>query len=223
MDIEELASRIDHSCVRPNATKDDIKQLCKDALEYNFRAVCVNLSYIPLVYELLKGSNIRISSTIGFPFGSTSIKNKVSEIKEAVRLHANEIDAVINIGYPLSNDLEYIEKEVISIVEMAKSFGDITVKILIEMGYLNKKEIINIINIAKKAKADYIKSGTGFFKSTTVDDIILLKSITNNKIKIKAAGGIHTYKTALEIFNAGANIIGSSHSVDIIKETNRYH
>ncbi len=221
MDRVELANKIDHTCVRPDATKDDIKRLCKESLQYNFRAVSVNLSYIPLVYELLKGSSIRISSTIGFPFGSTSIKSKVSELKEAIRLHADEIDAVINIGYLRSNDLEYVEKEVISIVEMAKSFGDIAVKILIEMGYLKNDEIINIVNIAKDAKADYIKSGTGFFKPTEPSDIRLLKSIADNKIKIKAAGGIHTYATALGVFEAGADIIGSSHSVAIIEEAKR--
>jgi deoxyribose-phosphate aldolase len=218
MNAIELAKRIDHTCVKPDATKDDIRKLCREALEYNFRAVSVNLSYIPLVYELLKNSGIKIGSTIGFPFGSTSIKSKVSELKEAIRLGADELDAVINIGYLKSNDLDYLRKEVISIVEMAKSFGNITVKILIETGYLTKEEITAIANIVKEAGADYIKTSTGFLtRGATLDDIRLLKSILNNEVKIKASGGIHTYQKAIEMINAGADIIGSSHGVDIIK------
>ncbi len=218
MEALELAKRIDHTCVKPDATKDDIRQLCKEALEYNFRAVSVNLSYLSLALQLLEGSSIKVGSTIGFPFGSTSIKSKVSELKEAIRLGADELDAVINIGYLRSNDLEHLRKEVISIVEMAKSFGDITVKILIETGYLNREEIINIANIVREAKADYIKTSTGFLtRGATIDDIRLLKSILNNEVKIKASGGIHTYQKAMEMFEAGADIIGSSHSVDIVR------
>ncbi len=218
MEALELAKKIDHTCVKPAATKDDIRQLCKEALEYNFRAVSVNLSYLSLVLQLLEGSSIKVGSTIGFPFGSTTIKSKVSELKEAIRLGADELDAVINIGYLRSNDLEYLRKEVISIVEIAKSFGNITVKILIETGYLNREEIINIANIVREAKADYIKTSTGFLtRGATIDDIRLLKDILNNEVKIKASGGIHTFDKAMEMFEAGADIIGSSHSIDIIR------
>ena len=212
-----MASRIDHTCIRPDATKDDIIKLCKEALRYNFRAVSVNLSYIPLVYDILKGSRVRISSTIGFPFGSTSIKCKVSELKEAIRLGADELDVVINIGYLKSNDIDYVRKEAISIVEMAKSYGDITVKMIVETGYLTHDEKVKVANIVKDAKADYIKTSTGLISGATVEDIRLFKSILKDEVKIKASGGIHTYDKALAMFDAGADIIGTSKAIDIIK------
>lgn len=216
---EALAKRIDHTLIRPTATKDDIRRLCEEAREYNFRAVSVNLSYLPVVCELLNGTEVRIGSTIGFPMGATSIKTKVSESKEAIRLGANELDAVINIGYLKSGDLDYIRKEVVSLVEMAKSFGEITVKILIETCYLNEQEKISICEVAKEAKVDFVKTSTGLGPAgATVEDVVLLRRVLGGSVGIKASGGIRTYEHAMRMIDAGADIIGTSHGVAIMRE-----
>ncbi|MFQ5970108.1 MAG: deoxyribose-phosphate aldolase [Nitrososphaerales archaeon] len=214
-----LAKRIDHTLIRPTVIKDEIKKLCEEAKQYNFRAVSINLSYLPLVYDMLKNSNVKIGTTIGFPFGMTSTKTKVSESKEAIHLGANELDTVINIGYLKSGDLDYIRKELISLVEMVKSFDDITIKIIIETGYLSDDEKFNASIIAKEAKVDFIKTSTGIGTSgATVDDIKLIRKIVGNTVGIKAAGGIDTYEKALHMINAGADIIGTSHAVAIMNE-----
>lgn len=214
-----LAKRIDHTLIRPTATKDEIKKLCEEAKQYDFRAVSINLSYLPLVYDLLKNSNVKIGTTIGFPFGATSTKTKVSESKEAIRLGANELDAVINIGYLKSGDLDYIRKELISLVEMVKSFGDIIIKVIIETGYLSDDEKTNACIIAKEAKVDFIKTSTGIGTSgATVEDVKLIRKVVGNIIGVKASGGIDTYEKALQMINAGADIIGTSHGVAIMSE-----
>ena len=214
-----LAKRIDHTLIRPTATKDEIKKLCEEAKQYNFRAVSINLSYLPLVYDLLKNSNVKIGTTIGFPFGATSTKTKVSESKEAIRLGANELDAVINIGYLKSGDLDYIRKELISLVEMVKSFGDIIIKVIIETGYLNDDEKVNACIIAREAKVDFIKTSTGIGTSgATVEDVKLIRKVVGNIVGVKASGGIDTYEKALRMINAGADIIGTSRSVAIMSE-----
>lgn len=214
----ELAKRIDHTLIRPTATKSEIRRLCEEALRYKFRAVCVNLSYLTLAHDLLKDSGIGIGSTIGFPFGATSIKTKVSESKEAIRLGANEIDAVMNIGYLKSGDLDYIREEMISLVEMAESFGDITVKIIIETGYLTDEEKVNACLIAREAKADFIKTSTGIGTTgATVEDVKLIRRAVGNSVGVKAAGGIDSYEKAMQMINAGADIIGTSHGVTLMR------
>ncbi|MEM2856694.1 MAG: deoxyribose-phosphate aldolase [Candidatus Nitrosocaldaceae archaeon] len=213
MDRLELAKKIDHTCIRLDATIHDIKKACNEVLTYGFRSIVINSSYVELANSILIERN-RITSTIGFPYGTASIKSKVSELKEAIRLGAKEIDAVINIGYLKSGDIEYTRKEVISIVEMAKSFGDIIVKIIVELGYLNRDEIIKAVEIVREGGADYIKTSSGLTK-ISIDDIKFLKSI-GGSLKIEAAGGIHDYSKAIDIINAGADIIGSSNSLKII-------
>lgn len=216
---DALAKRIDHTLIRPTVTKNEVERLCQEAKQYNFRAVCVNLSYLTLVHELLKNSNVRIGATVGFPFGATSIKTKVSESKEAIRLGANELDAVINIGYLKSGDLDYIRMELVSLVEMVKSFGDITVKVIIETGYLNDDEKVNACIIAKEAKVDFIKTSTGIGTTgATVEDVMLIRKVVGNAVGVKASGGIDSYEKALRMINAGADIIGTSHGVAIMKE-----
>jgi deoxyribose-phosphate aldolase len=216
---ENLAKCIDHTLIRPNVTRKEVENLCNEAKYYNFRAVCVNLSYLPLAYDLLKGTHIRIGATIGFPFGSTSTSIKIAEVKEAVGLGANELDAVINIGYLRSGDLDYVRREVVTLVETAKSLGKITVKAIIETGYLNEEEKVNACIIAKEAKVDFIKTSTGIGTTgATVEDVMLIRKVVGKSVGVKASGGIDSYEKAVRMLNAGADIIGTSHGVAIMNE-----
>jgi deoxyribose-phosphate aldolase len=215
----ELAKRIDHTLIRPTATKDEIRILCEEAKYYNFRAVSVNLSYVPLVHDRLKNSDVRIGTTVGFPFGATSTKLKVFESEEAVALRASDVDVVMNIGYLKSNDLQYVRNELSEVVRAVKDADNMIVKVIIETGYLTHEEKLNACIIAKEAKVDYVKTSTGIGTTgATVEDIKLIRSVVGSAVGVKASGGIDTYEKALQMINAGADIIGTSHGVAIMKE-----
>lgn len=210
----DLASYIDHTLLKPNATKEDIEKLCHEAIEYKFKGVCVNSSYIPLVSELLEGEDPIPITVVGFPFGASLSSSKAFEAREAVSAGAKEIDMVINIGALKQKQYNLVYDDICAVVGESKPCP---VKVIIETCYLDKEEKVIACALAKVAGASFVKTSTGFAeKGANIEDILLIKSIVGENMQIKASGGIRTYQDALKMIEAGATRIGSSNSVNIV-------
>ena len=212
----DIASMIDHTLLKADATEDMIKKLCYEAIENGFAAVCVNPYYVSMAKKLLKGSKVSVDTVIGFPLGSNTKEIKVFEAKEAVKNGADEIDMVINIGALRDKKYEIVRKDIEGVVK--ESGDNIIIKTIIETGLLTDEEKIIACKIARDAKVDFVKTATGFGRGgATIEDIRLMNSIIGQDIKIKASGGIRDYRTAKAMIDAGASRIGTSASVSIIK------
>jgi len=213
---EQLARMIDHTLLRPEATKSDIERLCKEAIEYNFYSVVVNPSYVSLAASLLKNTRIRVVSVIGFPFGSTLPEVKAFEAEHVLKLGASEVDMVINIGALKNHEYEIVKRDIESVVNVAHKYNAL-VKVIIETCYLTDEEKIIASRIAEEAGADFIKTSTGFGTGgATVHDVELIRKTVSKNIGIKASGGIRTAEQALALIKAGATRIGASKSIEII-------
>ena len=215
---EKLCQLFDHTYLKAYARESDFVKLCNEARKYGFRMVAINSGPVSLCKELLSGCDVHVGAAIGFPLGQTSIASKLSETIDAIDNGADEIDYVINIGKALDHDYDYIRKEMESIVKICKE-RSVTVKVIFENCYLGKEEIKEIARIAREVKPDFIKTSTGFGTGgATVEDVILMKQIVGNEVKVKAAGGIRDWKTCKEMLLAGAERIGTSSSIKILKE-----
>jgi len=209
----ELAGYIDHTILKADALPENVKKLCSEARKYSFASVCVNSCYTSLVSEELKGSTVETCVVVGFPLGAGTTASKAAETAEAVKLGADEIDMVINIGMLKSGNSDYVEKDIRAVVEAADGR---TVKVIIEACYLNKEEKIEACLLSEKAGAHFVKTSTGFGPSgATVEDVRLMKR-TVPSLKVKAAGGIRDTETAIAMIDAGADRIGASSSLKII-------
>jgi len=215
---EDLAKIIDQTLVGPEATKYDVIKLCEEAKNYGFNCVCVNPIYVSLAAKLLKGTGVKVCSTIGFPFGATLPEVKAFEARRAIERGAHELDMVINLGALKSKDYETVKKDIEAVVKVARSFGNVIVKVIIETGHLTEDEKVAACKISREAEADFVKTSTGFVGGATVEDVKLMRRTVGQDMGVKAAGGIRTYKDALAMINAGANRIGTSTGVAIIKE-----
>jgi len=216
---KKLARMIDHTLVKPNATKDDILRLCEEAKRYGFGCVCVNSFYVPLAVKLLKRTDVKVCSTVGFPSGAVLPEVKALEAKGAVEMGAHELDMVINLGALKSGDYETVKRDIETVVEAAHSNGNkVIVKVIIEAGYLTDEEKVMACQIAKEAGADFVKTATGFARGATVEDVKLMRRTVGREMGVKAAGGIRTLKDALAMIEAGANRIGTSSGIAIIEE-----
>lgn len=206
--VENISKFIDYTNLKPYATKDDIIKLCKEAIRYNFYSVCVAPIYVKLCKSILKDSDVKVCSVVGFPLGNSTTDTKVFEAKEAIQNGADEIDMVINISALKSADFKSVYEDIKAVRDATK--GKI-LKVIIETCYLTKEEKIKAVKIVEKTKADFIKTSTGFGASgAKLSDIRLIKCIVSSKIGIKAAGGIRDKKTALKMLKAGADRIGTS-------------
>ena len=215
---QELASYIDHTNLKADVTAEDMKKLCDEAKEYGFAMVAVNSGQTRRCKQYLEGTPVHVGAAIGFPLGQQSIETKVFETLTAINYGADEIDYVINITELKEKNYEYIENEMRRINDLCKSKGVIC-KVIFENCYLTKEEKIKMCEIAKKVKPDYIKTSTGFGKSgASIDDIVLMKSIVEDEVKVKAAGGIRSLDAVLAYIHEGASRIGTSNSVNIMKE-----
>jgi len=214
---KQLAKMIDYTQIKPTATKNDIEKLCKEAEKYGFGCVCVNSMYVSLANQLLKGTDVKVCSTVGFPFGVTLPEVKAFEAKKAVERGAQEIDMVINIGALKSGDHGTVKKDVETVVNVKRSHSDLVVKVIIETGYLTTQEKIMACRLAKEAGADFVKTSTGLVGGATVEDVKLMRKTVGKDMGVKAAGGIRTFKEALAMIEAGANRIGTSTGVAIIE------
>ncbi len=215
----EINKFIDHTLLKATATEDDIIELCQEARDYDFFSVCVNSCYVALAKENLEGTKVQVCTVVGFPLGAMSTEAKIFEAQQALRDGAEEVDMVINIGELKSKNLQKVEEEITAIKE---SVGDKILKVIIETCYLTPQEIVIASELAVKAKADFVKTSTGFgTDGARMENIDLMKDAINGKAKIKASGGIKNLDTALSYIEAGVERIGTSSGVSIVKETKK--
>jgi deoxyribose-phosphate aldolase len=211
---------IDHTLLRPEAVNGDIVRLCREAAEHAFGTVCVNPAYVPLAVRELNGTHIRVGTVIGFPLGATSTAAKVAETGRAARDGAAEFDVVVNVGALKDGNTAYLENELREIIGAARGVkNNAVVKIILETALLTREEKILGCRLTESCGADMVKTSTGFGPGgATEADVRLLRSAVGNRLGVKAAGGIRNLKTALQMINAGADRIGTSSGVEIIKE-----
>jgi deoxyribose-phosphate aldolase len=213
---EELADRIDHSLLRPNATREQLKKLCEEAMDYRFKAVCVNPIHVAEAVQLLKGSMVLVCSVVGFPFGTHSHKTKAFETKEVTRLGAQEIDMVIRVGSLKGGRNREVKEDIQAVVQSA---GGNPVKVILETCYLTVEEIIRGCKLSMEAGASFVKTSTGFAEAgAKVEDIRLMRETVGKDFGVKAAGGIRTLEDAIKMIEAGASRLGTSASVAIIHQ-----
>ena len=212
----EIGKYIDHTNLKMEATSKDIAKLCEEAIEYGFETVCVNPCYVNLAKELLENTNIGVCTVIGFPLGTSTPKVKQYEAIDAVENGADEIDMVINVGALKDKDYDYVKKE---IEEIRDAIDGKILKVIIETALLTKEEIIKMTEICNETFVNFIKTNTGFSKrGVTLEDVQIINEYKNEVLEIKASGGVTTFKQMDELIQAGASRIGTSHSVEIVKE-----
>ncbi len=217
-DASQIANIIDHTLLRPDATSQQIIQLCQDALQHNFASVCINPIHVKLAVDLLKESNIKVCTVIGFPLGASTPEDKIREAEETIDKGATEVDMVINIGALKEGNDRLVERDIAGVVRMAHSRGMLC-KVIIEAGLLTDEEKARVCQLAKKTGADFVKTSTGFSTSgATAKDVALMRQTVGPNMGVKASGGIRTLADAKRMIAAGANRLGTSGSVAIVQE-----
>ena len=213
-----IAGYIDHTVLKPTTTVADVEKLCREAVQYQFAAVCVPPLFVRKAKELLGTSAVKVATVIGFPFGYSAIEAKVAEVVLAILDGADELDVVINISAIKNNDWKFLANEINAILPIIKSKGRL-IKIIIESGILTDEEIIKCCDLYGAAGVDFMKTSTGYAeKGATFDAVQLMRKHLADSIRIKASGGIKTYSFAKQLIDAGANRIGCSSSIAIINE-----
>jgi deoxyribose-phosphate aldolase len=214
---QAVAGIIDHTLLKSEASAEQIGRLCEEAAAYNFATVCVNPWWIGLAGSILQGTPVKIATTIGFPLGANHTTVKRFETAEAVRLGAQEVDMVMNIGALKSGDRKSALNDMLAVTEVAHANGA-TVKVIIETPLLNLEEKILACQLSLSAKADFVKTATGFFGSATPEDVSLMRGVVGDRAGVKASGGIRTAANAVAMMEAGANRLGASAGVAIVRE-----
>jgi len=215
-----IAQMIDHSLLKSEVTKEEIRRLCEEGKKYGFASVCVNPVWVSLCADFLRGSSVRICTVSGFPLGANKTETKVKEAEIAIKEGADEIDMVANIGALKSGDFKLVEED-IKAVRQAIGKEKI-LKVIIETAVLTNEEKTRATQIIIDCGADFVKTSTGFgYPGATVEDVKLLKKVVGDKIGIKASGGIRDYETALKLIQAGATRIGTSSGVKIVEQSKR--
>lgn len=212
----ELNKYIDHTLLKPEATKKQITKLCEEARQYDFASVCVNTCYVPLAKELLAGSDVKVCCVVGFPLGAMDTVSKAFEAKTAVENGAQEVDMVINIGALKDKDYNYVTKDIAAVVEASKPA---IVKVIIEACLLTDEEKVEACKCSMNAKAEFVKTSTGFSThGATPEDVALMKKTVGNVCKVKAAGGVRSYDDAMKMIEAGADRLGCSAGIKVMEE-----
>ena len=213
-----IAKYFDHTCLKADASREDISALCEEARRFGFKSVCVNPFFVPVAKALLKGSDVLVCTVVGFPLGQMTPRMKALEAADAVNLGADEVDMVQNVSMAKSHEFSFVEQE----IRMVKNaIRGKTLKVILENCYLSSDEIEASSLAALRGGADFVKTSTGFGKGGAKEsDVRIMKKAVGEKLEVKAAGGIKTAKDFYAMVNAGATRIGSSHSVDILKEIN---
>ncbi|MCF7560158.1 deoxyribose-phosphate aldolase [Sabulilitoribacter multivorans] len=210
----KLNKFIDHTLLKPTATKHDIANLCNEAITYDFFSVCLNSCYVKLAKQHLKNSSVKVCSVIGFPLGAMNTNAKVEEAKLALKDGGDEIDMVINLGLLKSKDYDDVLEDIKAVKNIMPNN---ILKVILETCYLVDNEIIKASEIAIQAGADFLKTSTGFGSGgATIHDVKLMQNVAKNKVGIKASGGIKDAETALEYINIGVNRLGTSSGVSIV-------
>ncbi|MBE2219902.1 MAG: deoxyribose-phosphate aldolase [Anaerolineae bacterium] len=216
----DIASTIDHTLLKPDATQSQIIQLCAEAKENHFASVCINPTHVKLCAQLLKGSGVDTCTVVGFPLGATTQTAKVLETQDVVGLGATEVDMVINIGALKSKNYGAVLDDITAVTEAAHEGGAI-VKVIIEAALLTDEEKVIACQLSQAAGADFVKTSTGFGPGgATVEDVALMRQTVGPDMGVKAAGGVRTLQDALAMIAAGATRIGASAGVAIVKEAN---
>lgn len=216
----ELNRYFDHTLLKAEATSDQVLKLCDEALEYHFASVCVNPAFVPLAAGKLAGSDVKVCTVIGFPLGANEPAVKAMEAALAVDEGAEEVDMVINIGKAKEKDFAYIQEEIAKVKQASR---EALLKVIIESSALSDDEIIGCCKAAMAAKADYVKTSTGFHKTggASAHAVSLMRQTVGETMGVKASGGIHSLAEAQEMIEAGASRIGCSASVAIMEEAKR--
>lgn len=216
MNRDTLASMIDHTILKPSASRSQILQLCKEAMEHRFASVCVNPCHAGLVSQELKGSNVKTCVVVGFPLGANTTEIKALEAKRAVEQGAQEIDMVINIGALKDGNLGYVEEDIFEVVKAAEGAH---VKVILETCLLSEEEKIQACQRSQRAGAHFVKTSTGFSTGgAIIGDISLMRKVVGKDLGVKASGGVKTLEEALSMIEAGANRIGTSSGIAIMEE-----
>lgn len=213
------AAMIDHTLLKPEATKEQVRTICEEAVKYGFHSVCVNSSFVYYCASLLKNTDVKVCTVIGFPLGAMSTAGKAAEAKAAVADGAGELDMVIHVGMIKSGDWDYVRQDIASVVEAAD--GQALVKVILETCLLTDEEKEKACRICLEAGADYVKTSTGFSSGgATVEDVALMRRTVGDKAGVKASGGIRTLADVKAMTRAGASRIGASAGIAIVKEMN---
>lgn len=212
----EINKLIDHTLLKPAATEEEVIELCKEAIEHNFKSVCVNSFYVPLVKSLLKGSEVLTCTVVGFPLGASFTATKVDETKRAIRAGADEIDMVINIAKVKEQNYEFITEEVKLVKEACK---DRLLKVIIETAFLTDDEVFEVSKACVLGGADFVKTSTGFASGgATIEHVKIMREAVGPYIGVKASGGIRSKSDLEKMVQAGATRIGTSSGVKIMNE-----
>lgn len=212
----ELNKYIDHTLLKPEATKEQITKLCEEARQYDFASVCVNTCYVPLAKQLLAESDVKVCCVVGFPLGAMDTVSKAFEAKTAVENGAQEVDMVINIGALKDKDYDYVTKDIAAVVEASKPA---IVKVIIEACLLTDEEKVEACKCSMNAKAEFVKTSTGFSThGATPEDVALMKKTVGDVCKVKAAGGVRSYDDAMKMIEAGADRLGCSAGIKVMEE-----
>lgn len=214
MDKKTIASMIDHTLLKPEATPAQIEKLCAEAAEYHFASVCVNPVYIPLAARLLKGTGVKVCCVVGFPLGAIAPEQKAAEAASCAAMGAEELDMVIHVGAAKTGDWALVQRDIEGVVKAAAGH---TVKVIIETCLLTDEEKVKACEAAKAAGAHFVKTSTGFSTGgATTHDIALMRKTVGPEMGVKASGGIRDYETAMAMIEAGANRIGASAGIAIV-------
>jgi len=209
-----LASYIDHTLLKPEATTEDVLKICEEAVTYHFYSVCINADHVKTVADAVKGTDVKVTAVVGFPLGATTSSTKAFEANDAILNGANEIDMVINIGALKAGDHKKVESDIKAVVQAIDKRA--LLKVIIETCLLTEAEKVSACQLAVKAGADYVKTSTGFNSGgATEADITLMRKTVGPEIGVKASGGIRDFETAMLMINAGATRIGASQSIAI--------
>jgi deoxyribose-phosphate aldolase len=213
-----FASLIDHTLLKPDASRDDIRKLCQEAVRFGFASVCINPWNVPLAAELVRGTKVRVCTVIGFPLGATLSQVKIYEAEEAIKLGAQEIDMVINIGALKSGQDDVVQSDICGVADTAHRGGAIC-KVIFETSLLTIEEKVRAALASKRAGADFVKTSTGFSTGgATAEDVAIMRAIVGSEIGVKASGGVRTFDDLKKMVCAGATRIGASASVKIMEQ-----
>jgi deoxyribose-phosphate aldolase len=214
-----VSSMIDHTLLKPDATRADIEKLCREAAEFHFATVCVNPTWVATAARLLRGSGVGVCSVVGFPLGATNADVKNFETRRAIFDGATEIDMVINIGALKSGDLRTVERDIEAVVEPCRQCG-VTSKVIIEAALLTDDEKVTACTLSKAAGADFVKTSTGFASGgATAADVALMRRVVGAEMGVKAAGGVRDLEGLKAMVAAGATRVGASAGVKIVQES----
>jgi deoxyribose-phosphate aldolase len=210
-----LNKYIDHTILKATASSSDVQKLCEEAIEHEFYSVCVNGCYVADAKQLLQGTDVKVAAVVGFPLGAMTTAAKVFEAKEAVENGASEIDMVINVAKLKDGEFDYVENEIRLIKE---AIGDNVLKVIIETCYLTDEEKVKACELSLVAKVDFVKTSTGFGTGgATYEDVKLMKSVVGDNAKVKASGGVRDKETAQKYVDLGAERLGTSSGIEIVK------